>query len=130
MLERSLVGLLVFVLVGPAVGGLVIGLEAFLSKPGWDSAGLLALFPVFAYFFGVLPAAATGAIAGALHPSRAQETGHFIAISVLGAALSAVAAYAWGEGNEGRFALCGLVASVVCERLRRRFHASHFATVS
>lgn len=50
MLERTLIGLLVFALVGPAVGGLVIGLEAFATKPGWNSAALLALFPVAGYF--------------------------------------------------------------------------------
>lgn len=126
MLERTLIGLLIFALVGPAAGGFVIGLKAFLTDPGWNWS-LLFLFPVAAYFVGLIPAAVTGAIAGALHPSRAQATGHLVAVCVLGAVLSAVTAYVLGQWDEKVFALCGFVASLVCELLRRRFHATQFA---
>ncbi|MGO4549546.1 hypothetical protein AB4059_00360 [Lysobacter sp. 2RAF19] len=126
MLERTLVGLLMFALVGPAVGGLAIGLKAFLTDPVRDWA-LLLLFPFAAYFVGLIPAAVTGAIAGALHPSRAQAIGHFVAVCVLGSVISAVTVYVLGQGDEKVFALCGFVASLVCEPLRRRFHATQFA---
>jgi len=125
MLERTLVGLLIFALVGPAAGGLALGLKAFLTDPGWNWS-LLFLFPVAAYFVGLIPAAVTGAIAGALHPSRAQATGHFVAVCVLGAVLSAVTAHVL-DWDEKVFALCGFVASLACEPLRRRFHATQFA---
>ena len=118
MLGRALQGLLIYGILGPVFGGLVVGLVFFLSDPRWSTALLPLLTPVIGFPIGVAPAAATGAIAGALAPGPRQARWHFMGVALLGACLSAVAAHIM-KLDPVVISLGGFVASLACEYLRR-----------
>jgi hypothetical protein len=121
MVERALAGLVVYGLVGPVIGGVLFGLDGFLRHPSWSTAAAIFLFPLIGFPIGFVPAAATGAVAGALAPSPRQAHWHLMGVALLGAALSAVSVRVMlGEATPlGLVALVGFVASLACERLLR-----------
>lgn len=75
-LKRALLGALLFGLLGPPIGGLLVGLGLW-AVSGFDPYALLGLivFVLMAYFFGGPSALLTGVAAGLLRPYLQRKVG-------------------------------------------------------
>ena len=123
MFVRALSGLGVYSLVGPLIGGFLVGLYAFLADPNRYTLYSVLPLTILGIYYGFFPAAATGAVAGALAPNARQAAWHLAGIALFGAGLSAVAGFFHLEAAMASivwFGLPGFFSALACELLRRR----------
>ena len=117
MFINALKGIVLFGLLGPAIGMLVIALPALVMLSGWSSDSLLALIPAV-YFIGGIPAAICGLLAGTVRTRLNRLQGSIVA-GVTGSACS-VAYYllVFGHNAIGRavalIAAAGLISGLGC----------------
>lgn len=94
--RSSVKTLLMFLVFGPPIGGVVLGLVLSLSdvfdggRVVWSTLAALPFLAVLGYIYGFLPALLTGLAAGALSPRIDDSRVWLLAVTAAGAISSAV----------------------------------------